>query len=315
MLTPFSDALPVRSGRAFVRRDLLKRFPQISFARHLLNRHRWRGLSHRAPWLRHLVRLRRGLVRVRSAVGPLRAVGCLAKQFELLCLLAGRGRLPSPLLGSGLDRLSPALRYGATIRLLSSLRHVILSFFTATARVPAGGGREVSPGKNAELRTKPSPLLVTRRTDIGHRREQPAHPRTTALRRFAFARFHTAPTASTRHSLAGSPTTHGPPPPRSRCSSSVPLPSVWGSLRQGPQRTFTSCLAPVPGARDVGSASLDPTYVLRDHGAGGEDVAVLKIKNRWPRKNTKSSEIHPVLYRVLCVLLQLDSLLAGPQSR
>src|SRR5213075_2200258 len=91
------------------------------------DRHRRQGRPFRGSRLRHRARRRGRPTRIRSAVGPLRAVGCLAKQFELLCLLAGRGRLPSPLLGSGWDRLSPAFRYYATIRLLSSLCHIVLS--------------------------------------------------------------------------------------------------------------------------------------------------------------------------------------------
>jgi hypothetical protein len=119
------DALPVWAWRAVVRCDSLECLHQACFVRYLLHRHhRGQGRSLRGSRLRHRARRRGGPTRIRSAVGPWRAVGCLAKQSELLCLLAGRGRLPSPLLGCGWDRLSPAFRYYATIRLLSSLCHV-----------------------------------------------------------------------------------------------------------------------------------------------------------------------------------------------
>jgi len=170
MLAHLHDTLPVWSRSALVRRHLLECSPQILLARYLLYRHRRQGGPLRVSRLRHRVRRRRGLVRVRSAVGLLRAVGCLAKQYKLSCLLAGRGRLTSPLLGSGYGRLSPVLWLYATIRLLSSLGHVVLSFFTTTARF-RGGGREVSPGKITELRTKPSSLLEDSPTNIGLRRE------------------------------------------------------------------------------------------------------------------------------------------------
>src|SRR5262245_37623888 len=54
-------------------------------------------------------------------------------------LLAGRGRHPSLHLW-GWGRLSTALRYDATIRLLSSLRHLVLGSSTTTAleRRPRG---------------------------------------------------------------------------------------------------------------------------------------------------------------------------------
>jgi hypothetical protein len=72
--------------------------------------------------------------------GPLRAVGCLEKQVPLACAFTGRGHLPSPLATSGWDRLSTAVRYYATIRLLSSLRHLVFrsSMATAWRRKPRG---------------------------------------------------------------------------------------------------------------------------------------------------------------------------------
>src|SRR6266511_2417749 len=146
MLAHLVDALPVRTRSASIRRNLLERSPQILLARYLLHRHRRQGIARRVPRLRHRVRRRHGWVHTRSAVGPFWAVGCLAKQFELSCPLAGRGRLPSPLLRSGYDRLSPVFWLYATIRLLSSLHHVVLSFFTATARAPAGRRPRGLPG-------------------------------------------------------------------------------------------------------------------------------------------------------------------------
>jgi hypothetical protein len=52
----------------------------------------------------------------------------------LACAFAGRGRLPSPRVVRGWDRLSTVLRYYATIRLLSSHRHLVFRFAMATAR-------------------------------------------------------------------------------------------------------------------------------------------------------------------------------------
>jgi hypothetical protein len=63
----------------------------------------------------------------------LRAVGCLGKQVSLACLFAGRGRLPSPRVARGWDRLSAAFRYYATIRLLSSRRHLVVGSSMTTA--------------------------------------------------------------------------------------------------------------------------------------------------------------------------------------
>ena len=67
--------------------------------------------------------------------GPLRAVGCLEKQVPLACAFAGRGRLPSPRAVRGWDRLSTALWYYATIRLLSSHHHLVFRFAMATAHL------------------------------------------------------------------------------------------------------------------------------------------------------------------------------------
>jgi hypothetical protein len=132
------------------------------------------------------VRLRHRLVCVRTAVVPSRAIGWLEKQRKLPYLFAGRDRLPSPLISiRGLDRLSTAFRYNAIIRLLSSLHHLVLSFSVITARgFHRCGGREASPGKNAELRVKPSPIRLAPRRISGFadgRQLNPGARRLTAL--------------------------------------------------------------------------------------------------------------------------------------
>ena len=232
-------------------------------------RHRRQGRPLRGSRLRHRARRRRGLTRIRSAVGPLRAVGCLAKQSELLCLLAGRGRLPSPLLGSGLDRLSPAFRYYATIRLLSSLCHVVLSFFTATARVSAAEAERSPRVRTRNLVPTPSPL---RTPPNGYRASLPtaSSPRGRAPhKRFTFRSvrhctigFHQTPPRGTSASRRLSAST------TSALVSALAL-SVWGSLRQGPRRisfssyrtsliTFHS--APMPGAPKPSVAALPQDF-------------------------------------------------------
>ena len=55
------------------------------------------------------------------------------KQILLACAFAGRGRLPSPHRARGWDRLSTAFRYYATIRLLSSHRHLVVGCSMTTA--------------------------------------------------------------------------------------------------------------------------------------------------------------------------------------
>lgn len=127
------DALPIRSRGAVVLRHLLERTHQVVLGRHLLHRHRRQGGSLRVPSLRHRARRRHGPARVHPAVGPSRAVGCRSEQFELSCLFTGRGRLPSPR-RRGWGRLSAVFRYYATIRLLPSLHHFVLSFSVVTAR-------------------------------------------------------------------------------------------------------------------------------------------------------------------------------------
>lgn len=103
--------------------------------RHRLHRHHWQGYVERVSRLRHRVPARGcGLARLCAGSGPLRAVGCLGKQISLACLFAGRGRLPSPRVARGWDRLSTAFRYYATIRLLSSRRHLVVGSSMTTAR-------------------------------------------------------------------------------------------------------------------------------------------------------------------------------------
>ncbi len=187
VLAHLGDRLPVRSGRAVVRRHSLETLPSGS-------RLAPPPPSSSPAWLfsscsstsapRAVAGC--GSAPVRSAVVPLRAVGCLDGQFKL-SLPVGWPWSPSlPVVAScGWDRLSTAFRYYATIRLLSSLRHLVLSSSTTTARVRLGGGREVSPGKNAELRPNTVASTHARRRISGFAADRPAHPRAmrlTALR-------------------------------------------------------------------------------------------------------------------------------------
>jgi hypothetical protein len=152
--------------------------------------------------------------------------------------------------------------------------------------VARGGGREISPGK-------------IRKTSCRHRRHYAcppngywAIPLSAGLPRDI--RLTTLCFRSMRHCTLDFHRT----PPRGPASSSVPLgkrprirgpvlrpgalvSSVWGSLRQGPQRTYTSCLAPMPGARRVARGGYPPPALtepdlwfshpaLRDAGVGVE---------------------------------------------
>ena len=102
--------------------------------RHRLHRHRRQGYFERVSRLRHRMPDRGcGLARLCAGNGPSRAVGCLGKQVSLACLFAGRGRLPSPRVARGWGRLSTAFRYYATIRLLSSRRHLVVGSSMTTA--------------------------------------------------------------------------------------------------------------------------------------------------------------------------------------
>ena len=95
-------------------------------------------------------------------------------------------------------------------------------------------------------------------TDTGLHRSRPVHPRNTRLTalhsrsvRHCTFDFHQTPPR-------GSPSWRGP-----SFRTSALVSSVWGSLRQGPQRTqliaSTSCSAPMPGAPKCVSAALfDP---------------------------------------------------------
>ena len=146
VLSYLVDRLPVRSRGAVVPRYSLERPSQVFLSRHLLHRHRGLAPSFRGLRLRHRARSRDGLACLPCAVGPSRAVGCLEVQFRLPRLFSGRGPFPSPHLSRGLDRLSTAFRYSGTIRLLSSFRHLVLSFSTTTASKLESGGPRGLPG-------------------------------------------------------------------------------------------------------------------------------------------------------------------------
>jgi hypothetical protein len=68
----------------------------------------------------------------RSVGVPSRDVCCLTKQSELLRYFIGRDLLPSTLKLSALDGISAVFRYYEVIRLLLSLRHLVVSFSTTT---------------------------------------------------------------------------------------------------------------------------------------------------------------------------------------
>jgi hypothetical protein len=237
MCCDFPDAVPVRARCAVVRLDLLEGLPQRSRIRYLLHRHRRQGDPLRVPRHRHRARGRHGLARVRHGDVPLRAVGWLGEQFELPCLLTGRGSLPSPRIAGVKAAFQRLFGTMLTIRLLPSLHHLVLILdnYRVTS-AEAGRSPRVS---NAELGAKPSPLRAPAggyRDSTGHGRSSPGQH---ALRRFAFARFDTAPSDFHQTPFAGQP-----------------LSSVGGSLRQGPQRTITSCSAPMPGARRPASRAI-----------------------------------------------------------
>jgi site-specific DNA recombinase len=141
VLSHLVDALSIRTGSPAVLCHFPKRPYQVSIARHLLHRHRRQGLSGCGSRLRHRIPGRGcGSARLCPGNGPLRAVGCFEKQVPLACSFVGRGRLPSPRIACGWDRLSTAVRYYATIRLLSSHRHLVVgsSMATACRRKPRG---------------------------------------------------------------------------------------------------------------------------------------------------------------------------------
>jgi len=96
------------------------------------------------------------LARPCAGNGPLRAVGCLEQQVPLACTFTGRGRLPSPLMTNGWDRLSTAFRYYATIRLLSSHHHLVFRSSMASAHRT---GAERSPRVSTQnFVPTPSPI-------------------------------------------------------------------------------------------------------------------------------------------------------------
>ena len=137
----------------------MKCHSEIGLRCHLLQRHPHRqdcplhGLR-----LRHRARSRRGSAPIHAGDVPSRAVGCLEEQSELSCLLIDRGRLPSPPHFGGLDRLSLALRYYATVRLLSSLGHVVLSFSMATAAVSRAEAERPHWVRTQTFLPSPSPV-------------------------------------------------------------------------------------------------------------------------------------------------------------
>src|SRR5579872_174293 len=158
MLAHLADRLAVRARRPVVGGHLPERLSQVVPSSHFFHRHRRQRSSPRDLRQRHRARRSLGPTRGRSGDGPLRAVGCLGEQLKLSCLFTGRDRLPSPWTqqAHGWDRLSTALRYSSTLRLLSSHRCLVLGFLDNYRGHPAlYGGREISPGKNAELRTNP----------------------------------------------------------------------------------------------------------------------------------------------------------------
>jgi len=147
------------------------------------------------------------------------------------------------------------------------LAHLIDAY---RSRLHRHGVREVFPGRYARLRTMPVATTRSPPADCGLRRHEPARPgvaRPTALRlrsgRYCTFDFHQTPPHGTCLGPRGSPQTDrysGPAPLSLRCG--VPpicrachprhaLPRLRlgdGAQRQGPQRTSTSYLAPMPGA-------------------------------------------------------------------
>src|SRR5215213_2486620 len=178
MLTHLFDRLTIRAGSTVVGSHVPERLLQVVPTSHLLHRHRRQRSSPRGLRLRHRARRSHGPTHGRSAVGPLRAVGCLAEQLELSCLFAGRGLLPSPRPGGrGWDRLSTALRYYWTLRLLSSHRRLVLLSSTTTDSGPSAAEAERSPRVRTRNFVLNRRLYAQPPTDIGLRRRSPAHPR------------------------------------------------------------------------------------------------------------------------------------------
>ena len=116
------------------------------------------------------------------------------------------------------------------------------------------GGREVSPGKNAELRTDSVATTRARPTDIGLHRWTPVRPRDTRLTALRFRSVRCCTLDFHQTPPRGTP---GSRPSQRRCSGSVPLshrcgvPSVrvpegLGSARI--EHLLTFCSAPMPGA-------------------------------------------------------------------
>ena len=244
-LSHLRDRLPIRARRAVVRRHLLNaslRFSSratssivIAGSEPLLS---WSSAS--APRASQP-----GSAPVPPAVGPLRALGCLEGQFQLPRLFAGRGRLPSPRLS---PRLGPPFDGLPVLRGPSdSSRPFVISSFRPR-RLPLAlsrrGGREVSPGKNTELHAD-NRRLYSRPAD-GYRASQlrASSPRAVRLTDASLS----LGTALHLRLPPDAPSRVSEPPRRTGAPVDALVSSVWGSLRQGPKRTFTSCSAPMPGA-------------------------------------------------------------------
>jgi len=165
----------------------------------------------------------------------------------------------SPSLPVGPRRLGPPFgglpvqRDHPTPLVPSSSRPFVLDDYRLRFR---RGGREVSPGKNAELRTDSVATTRDPRRILGFAAPGRLTPGRNALRHFAFARFGAAPETSTRRPFAGIAACeaycpclhlhHGPGSPGQRPCRRCGVPSV--RVPRGLSSRFTSCSAPMPGA-------------------------------------------------------------------
>ena len=134
-----------------------------------LHRHRGWCRALRGPCLRQRPRAIGGLARSSFLGVPFRAVGWRTKQVEMHHHFTDRDPLSSLPISSSWGRLSTAFRYYGIIRLLVSLRHLVVSSSTTTAPQLRRdrGGHETSLGKNTELRASPAACTRAPRTDIG----------------------------------------------------------------------------------------------------------------------------------------------------
>ena len=138
-----------------------------------------------------------------------------------------------PRLSAGWSRLSTAFRYYATIRLLSSHHHFVLSFSVVTARGCPRAEAERSPRvRTQNFVPSPSPL---RAPPDGIWASPPGGGSPCGWRASSALRL-----CSVRHCTSDFHWTALAVPPL------VSL--VMGSFRHGPKWTFTSCSAPMPGA-------------------------------------------------------------------